>query len=63
MKYGPDGIMDLAAHCMYCSDLVRWENPGFRQAGVAWLQNNWTNCITRKGGGGGSSGGGSSHGH
>ena len=64
MKYGPDGIRDLAAHCMYCSDLIRWEDPNFRMTGVLWLQTYSTNCIVPKGGGGGgSSGGGSSHGH
>lgn len=64
MKYGPDGILDLAAHCMYCSDLIRWENPNFRMTGIVWLQNYWTNCIVPPSrGGGGGSGGGSSHGH
>jgi hypothetical protein len=64
MKYGPDGIGDLAAHCTFCSNLITWENPAFRQTGVTWLQSNWTNCIVRPGGGGGGgSGGGTSHGH
>lgn len=64
MRYGPDGIRDLASGCSYCRNLITWEDPAFRQTGVAWLQTYWTNCIQRGGGGGGSrGGGGTSHGH
>jgi len=60
MQSGPAGIQGLAASCGYCQQLVTWENPGFRQTGLTWLQEYSTNCVIH--GGPGSSGG-ASHGH
>jgi hypothetical protein len=48
--------------CWYCNQLVTWENPAFRYAGVLWLEDNsWRCTIVPSGGGGG--GGGTRHGH
>ena len=49
--------------CWYCSQLTIWENPAFRQEGIAWLSTNSYRCILPPGGGGGGNGGGTSHGH
>jgi hypothetical protein len=53
LKYGPAGISELAVVCSGCRDLLLWEDPAFRQSGVAWLQT--TNCpsVTRGPGPGG----------
>ncbi|MEI8123091.1 MAG: Tad domain-containing protein, partial [bacterium] len=37
--------------CWYCQQLVTWENPIFRQTGIAWLSVNSASCQQRGGGG------------
>jgi hypothetical protein len=55
--------------CWYCSQLVTWENPAFRRAGVIWLMYNSDKCTIPAGpsgpggGGGGGGGGGRRRGH
>jgi hypothetical protein len=58
MEHGPDP----ASSCRYCRQLVVWEMPAFRQAGVAWLDENSAQCDARDGGHGGR-GGGTRRGH
>jgi len=45
------------ASCWYCSRLVTWEAPSFRQEGVDWLRENSNQCTVSPPGGGGSGGG------
>lgn len=47
-----------ASGCWYCQQLVRWEDPAFRQEGIAWLAVNNYKCTATSGSGGGGSGGG-----
>jgi hypothetical protein len=52
----------LQPGCWYCAQLYTWENSGFRQQGVLWLEANQEQCH-RSGPGPGSPGGGSRRGH
>ena len=56
MDLGPSACPD----CRYCNALNTWEDPAFRNEGIAWLAANSAECISAPGGGGGggSSGGG-----
>jgi len=45
------------ADCWYCQQLVTWENPAFRSAGVEWLSVNSWKCNIPSSGGGGAHGG------
>jgi hypothetical protein len=50
--------------CWYCQQLVRWEDPAFRQEGIDWLAVNSYRCtLPGGGGGGGGRGGGRRRGH
>lgn len=51
---------ETAPGCWYCMQLVRWENPIFRQTGIDWLKENSESCQTYVGPG---HGGGSRRGH
>lgn len=45
---GPGAV----SNCRYCHQLKRWENPVFREAGVAWLStNSWRCTVTSPGDG------------
>ena len=66
--YLPDymvGGPSACPSCRYCAALTTWENPAFRNDGIAWLAANSAQCIPRAGGGsGGHSGrGGRRRGH
>jgi hypothetical protein len=62
VTFGPGAVAGNG--CWYCQQLIAWENPAFRQAGVTWLSTNSWRCTLGHGGGGSSySGGGSMHGH
>jgi hypothetical protein len=61
-EYMQRGLAGLTAACPYCGQLRTWENPGFRQTGLAWISTNSANCIVT-GGGGGGGGGGTRRGH
>lgn len=56
IQFGPQ---DLPG-CWYCIQLRTWENPEFRQQGLAWLELFSHRCLQpdRPGGGGGGGGGG-----
>ncbi|MGI5868593.1 MAG: pilus assembly protein TadG-related protein [Kiritimatiellia bacterium] len=43
--------------CRYCRNLFVWEQPRFRQTGVAWLSTNSWQCTISPPGGGGPGGG------
>lgn len=58
-KYLQDG--PFASSCFYCQQLLRWENAGFRKAGVTWLKFHGRECT--RGSGGVSGHGGTRHGH
>lgn len=60
MQNGPSA--GQASVCWYCAQLLTWENPLFRQAGITWLQNYAATCQ-QTGGGGGGGGGGRRRGH
>lgn len=45
------------ASCRYCRNLFTWEQPSFRQSGVAWLSTNSWQCTITPSGPTGSSGG------
>ena len=45
------------ASCRYCRNLFTWEQPAFRQSGVAWLSTNSWQCTIAPSGGGGPGGG------
>jgi len=47
--------------CGYCRQLVTWERPEFRRAGVEWIRLHSKTCV--RGTGGSSGHGGTSHGH
>jgi Flp pilus assembly protein TadG len=49
--------------CYYCQQLLTWENPEFRQFGIAWLSSNSWQCTIAPIGGGGGHGGGTRRGH
>ena len=54
---GPGGV----SQCRYCRQLVQWEIPAFREAGVAWLSTNSWQCTISSPGG--SPGGGTRRAH
>lgn len=60
MEFGPSGLDN---NCIYCSALIKWEVPAFRQGGSTWLDQNSASCYTTGGGPGGSPGGGTSTAH
>jgi hypothetical protein len=63
-EYMENGPSACDAGCWYCAQLVVWEDPAFRQAGVDWLAENSDRCIAHGGGGGGGGrGGGTRRGH
>ncbi|MFZ2642392.1 MAG: pilus assembly protein TadG-related protein [Verrucomicrobiia bacterium] len=49
--YTHQGLSGLQAGCVYCQQLRVWENPGFRQIGIAWW-NSQTNANPCPPGGG-----------
>lgn len=55
--YVANGLSALTPGCWYCDQLITWEDGGFRQTGIAWLESNSSSCRTHGGGGGGGSGG------
>jgi hypothetical protein len=61
----PDYMMNgpSASACFYCQQLQTWEDPLFRQQGVAWLAVNSANCTASGGGGRGGGGGGRRRAH
>ena len=54
--YVARGLGELVDGCWYCNQLRTWEDAGFRQDGLDWLEESSDSC--RQGGGGGGSGGG-----
>ena len=58
MRYGPPATTD----CWYCSQLITWEDPEFRDGGVEWLSTNSYLC-TLPSYGGRYRGGGTRRGH
>ncbi|MCK5850273.1 MAG: hypothetical protein KAH23_05105 [Kiritimatiellae bacterium] len=64
--YVPDGLDAPAvdSSCWYCRQLETWEDEiGFRDAGIAWLEEHSNQCIPAPGGPGGRRGGGRRRGH
>ncbi len=59
--YLRDGTSRLHGNCWFCRQLARWEHPGFRQIGIAWLKKNSGRCTVHAHGRG--PGGGARHGH
>lgn len=51
------GISACDPNCWYCQQLVTWEDPAFRAAGLDWLRRNSDQCERGGGGGGGGGGG------
>ncbi len=60
--YLESGPSALDTACRYCRTLVTWEDPAFRQSGIAWLTENSDQCYSL-GGPGGSPGGGTRRAH
>lgn len=65
LSKGPQQIheqLDMQ-ECWYCQQLIIWEDPSFRQRGIAWLSVNSYLCELPSYGGGPHRGGGSRRGH
>jgi hypothetical protein len=60
-RYMDSGLSGLEPGCYFCNQLERWEDPAFRQSGIAWLELYSHTCVVSGGGGGG--GGGARRGH
>jgi len=61
-RYTQHGTASCVPGCWYCAQLLTWEDPIFRQTGVAWLELNHNLCTLPSGNGGGP-GGGTRRGH
>ena len=53
----------LNSGCPYCQQIAIFDDPAFRQGGVAWLSQNSYLCTLPSNGGGGGRGGGTHRGH